>query len=151
MLLLLPEVVGYAHARILPERQWMARQWGAAGPARAALAELAQLDGREGGGPITVLHAQGFYRNLSLFPLAVPVTNHAGRPIRYTGNLGRTPDTMRFGRLPIDYVLLPPGAAPEPGWTLVHEDRFYVLYDLRSASGAGTGSSPSPRSSASDR
>jgi hypothetical protein len=148
---LFPEVVGYAHARIFPERQWMARQWAAAGEARAALAELASLDGSNGDGPITILHAQGFYRNMSVFPLAVPVVNHAGRPIRYTGNLGRTPDTKRVGRLPIDYVLLPPGAAPEPGWRLVREDRFYVLYDLRSASGAGTGASPSPRSSASDR
>jgi hypothetical protein len=149
LLALFPEVVGYAHARILPERQWMARQWGGSEEARAALGELAALDGRDGAGPITVLHAQGFYRNMSVFPLAVPVTNHAGRPIRYTGNLGRTPDTKRFGRLPIDYVLLPPGAQPEPGWRLVREDRFFVLYDLRPASGAGA--SPSPRSSASDR
>lgn len=151
LLVLFPEVVGYAHARILPERQWMARQWGAATEARAALSELARLDGRDGDGPITILHAQGFYRNLSVFPLAVPVVNRHGRPIRYTGNLGTTPDTKRLGRLPIDYVLLPPGAAPEPGWRLVREDRFYVLYDLRSASGAGTGESPSPRSSAGDR
>ena len=151
LLALFPEVVGYAHARVLPERQWMARQWGAATEARAALAELASLDGRDDGGAITILHAQGFYRNMSVFPLAVPVVNHGGRPIRYTGNLGNTPDTKRFGRLPIDYVLLPPGAKPEPGWKLVREDRFYVLYDLRPASGAGTGESPSPRSSASDR
>jgi hypothetical protein len=148
---LFPEVVGYAHARIFPERQWMARQWAAAVDARAALAELATLDGRDGDGPITILHAQGFYRNMSVFPLAVPVVNHNGRPIRYTGNLGRTLDAKRFGRLPIDYALLPPGAKPEPGWRLVREDRFYVLYDLRSASGAGTGVSPSPRSSAGDR
>ena len=151
LLALFPEVVGYAHARILPERQWMARQWGGSEEARAALGELAALDGRDGDGPITVLHAQGFYRNMSVFPLAVPVTSHAGRAIRYTGNLGRTPDTKRFGRLPIDYVLLPPGAPPEPGWRIVREDRFYVLYDLRPASGAGAGASPSPRSSASDR
>ena len=151
LLALFPEIVGYAHARILPERQWMARQWGGSEEARAALGELAALDGRDGDGPITVLHAQGFYRNMSVFPLAVPVTSHAGRAIRYTGNLGRTPDTKRFGRLPIDYVLLPPGAPPEPGWRIVREDRFYVLYDLRPASGAGAGASPSPRSSASDR
>jgi len=147
LLVLFPEVVGYAHARILPERQWMARQWDAAGEARAALAELATLEGRDGDGPVTVLHAQAFYGNLSIFPLAVPVVNRSGRPIRYTGNLGRTPDTRRFGRLPIDYVLLPSGAPPEPGWRLVREAPFYVLYDLRPAAGAGAGGSPSPRSS----
>lgn len=151
LLVLFPEVVGYAHARILPERQWMARQWDAAGEARAALAELATLEGRDGDGPVTVLHAQAFYGNLSIFPLAVPVVNRAGRPIRYTGNLGRTPDTKRFGRLPIDYVLLPSGAPPEPGWRLVREAPFYVLYDLRPAAGAGAGGSPSPRSSAGAR
>lgn len=125
----------------------MAAQWAASEPARRSLDHLADLVARPEGGPITILHAKDYYRNLSIFPLAVPVRNRSGQPIRYTANLGATPDTQRFGRLAIDYLLLPPGSPPEPGWRLVYGDAYYVLYDLRSASGAGAGAIPSPRRS----
>lgn len=150
LLLLFPEVVRYVDARIIPERQAMARQWASASEARASLARLADLATAPGEGPLTILHAQAYYRNGSVFPLAIPVVNRDGRPLRYTGNLGATPDARRFGRIPVDYLLLPPGAPAPAGATLVHQDRFYALYDLRSASGAGAGGSGSPRSSARD-
>jgi hypothetical protein len=150
LLVLFPEVVGYVNARIIPERTLVAAQWAEATEARASLARLGDLQGGSGDGPITVLHAQGFYRNLSIFPLALPVRSRDGRPLRYTGNLGMTPDAKRFGRIAVDYVLLPPEAPPVPGGVQVHADPFYVLYDLRSASGAATGGSGSPRSSAGD-
>lgn len=150
LLALFPEVYGYANERILPERQLVAMQWAASEDARRSLAHLADLVTRADGGTITVLHAKDYYRNLSLFPLALPVKNRDGQPIRYTANLGATPDTRRFGRIAIDYVLLPPGTAPEPGWARVYADAYYALYDLRPASGAGTGASPSPRSRAGD-
>ena len=153
LLAMFPEVVGYATRRVIPERQWVAAQWVGAGAARASLARLADLAVGPGEGPITVQHAQAYYRNLSIFPLALPVKNRDGRPLRYTGNLGATPDTRRFGRIAVDYLLLPPGAPAGPGGLAgprVHADAYYVLYDLRSASGAGTGGSGSPRSKAGD-
>lgn len=150
LLALFPQVRGYVTGRIIPERRLAAAEWAANEPARRALAELADLVASPGGGTVTVLHAKDYYRNLSLFPLAIPVRSTAGQPIRYTANLGTTPDTRRFGRIPIDYVLLPPGSPPEPGWKRLHADRFFVLYDLRSASGAGAGATPTPRRSAGD-
>jgi hypothetical protein len=150
LLAMFPSVYAYATKRIIPERRWVAAQWAASTPARESLGRLAELVTRPDGGTVTILHAKDYYRNLSIFPLALPVTTAHGEPIRYTANLGTTPDTRRFGRIAIDYVLLPPGAPPEPGWRRVYGDLYYVLYDLRPASGAGAGATPSPRSSAAD-
>lgn len=150
LLALFPEVHGYAVQRILPERRWVATQLAAHDDARRSFARLAELVAPSGPEPITVLHAKAYYRNMSLAPLLFPVKSKDGAPIRYTANLGATPDTQRWGRIAIDYVLLPPGAPPEPGWRLVERDPYWVLYDLRSASGAGAGASGSPRSKAGD-
>jgi hypothetical protein len=148
LVLLFPFVVAYATRRIIPERRFVAAQLAEQSGLRAALAQLADVVEADADGPVTVLHAKGFYRNLSVFPLALPVRSAAGRPIRYTANLGATPDWRRFGRIAIDYALAPPELAPRPGWRLVARNEYFALYDVRPAGGAGAGARGTPRSSA---
>ncbi len=142
-LALLPGVYGYATGRIVAERRWVAEQWVAHEEQLAMLGRIAHVVPDDGERPVTILHAKELYRNLSLVPLALPVRSAGGRPIRYTGNLGATPDWQRFGRIPIDYVLAPAEAKPRPGWVPVLADPNVVLYRVpRPFAGAAPGGSP---------
>jgi len=127
-LVLLPSVHGYATSRLVGERRWVAAQWEAHQDAVASLGRIADVVTGDGTRPITILHAKSLAANLSLLPLALPVRSAAGVPIRYTGNLGATPDWRRFGLLPIDYVLAPADRPPGPGWEPVLTDRNVTLY-----------------------
>jgi hypothetical protein len=148
-LALLPSVHGYATERILAERRWVGVQWEAHADQLESVARIADVVSRASGGPVTILHAKEIYRNLSLLPLALPVRSAAGQPIRYTANLGATPDWRRFGRVPIDYVLAPADRPPLPGWELVFAGDGVALY--RVAPGGEGGAGGAPRSSSGAR
>lgn len=149
-LALLPGVYGYATERIVAERRWVAEQWAAHEEDLESLARIAHVVAGADVGPVTILHAKELYRNLSLVPLALPVRSADGRPIRYTGNLGATPDWRRFGRIPIHYVLAPAAERPRRGWVAVLADPNVVLYRVpRPFAGLGPRGTPRTRAGAS--